>query len=168
MENKEDLEAIGIIGTENCSRCKKSISTEEYIENGGYCSECMGYIESKKERITTNIEESDKDWLTILLLCLFTGVIGGHNFYVGKNGKGILYLFTFGCFGIGVIIDLICIITGTFTDVYGNIITNNQESKKTYSQTGQADEIKKYKDLLDSGIITQEEFDAKKKQLLGL
>ena len=31
-----------------------------------------------------------------------------------------------------------------------------------------ADELKKYKDLLDSGIITQEEFDAKKKQILGL
>lgn len=32
----------------------------------------------------------------------------------------------------------------------------------------EADELKKYKELLDSGIITQEEFDAKKKQLLGL
>lgn len=31
-----------------------------------------------------------------------------------------------------------------------------------------ADEIKKYKDLFDSGVITQEEFDEKKKQLLGL
>ena len=31
-----------------------------------------------------------------------------------------------------------------------------------------ADELKKYKELLDSGIITQEEFDTKKKQLLGL
>ena len=31
-----------------------------------------------------------------------------------------------------------------------------------------ADELKKYKELLDAGIITQEEFDAKKKQLLGL
>ena len=31
-----------------------------------------------------------------------------------------------------------------------------------------ADELKKFKDLLDAGIITQEEFDAKKKQLLGL
>ena len=31
-----------------------------------------------------------------------------------------------------------------------------------------ADEIKKYKKLLDIGAITQEEFDAKKKQLLGL
>lgn len=31
-----------------------------------------------------------------------------------------------------------------------------------------ADELIKFKELLDSGIITQEEFDAKKKQLLGL
>ncbi len=31
-----------------------------------------------------------------------------------------------------------------------------------------ADELKKYKELLDMGILTQEEFDAKKKQLLGL
>ncbi len=31
-----------------------------------------------------------------------------------------------------------------------------------------ADEIAKYKALLDSGTITQEEFEAKKKQLLGL
>ena len=31
-----------------------------------------------------------------------------------------------------------------------------------------ADELKKYKDLLDSGIITQDEFEAKKKQLLNL
>ena len=31
-----------------------------------------------------------------------------------------------------------------------------------------ADELKKFKELLDSGVITQEEFDAKKKQLLNL
>ena len=33
---------------------------------------------------------------------------------------------------------------------------------------GAADEIGKFKALLDSGVITQEEFDQKKKQLLGL
>ena len=31
-----------------------------------------------------------------------------------------------------------------------------------------ADQLKKFKELLDSGVITQEEFDAKKKQLLGV
>lgn len=35
-------------------------------------------------------------------------------------------------------------------------------------QNSAADELKKFKELLDSGVITQEEFDAKKKQLLGL
>tara|TARA_Y100000588_G_scaffold1874_1_gene2734 strand:- start:317 stop:844 length:528 start_codon:yes stop_codon:yes gene_type:complete len=35
------------------------------------------------------------------------------------------------------------------------------------SSTG-ADEIKKFKDLLDAGAITQEEFEAKKKELLNL
>ena len=36
------------------------------------------------------------------------------------------------------------------------------------SHQSNADELKKYKELLDSGVITQEEFDAKKKQILGL
>ena len=35
-------------------------------------------------------------------------------------------------------------------------------------QQSAADELAKFKQLLDSGAITQEEFDAKKKQLLGL
>lgn len=35
-------------------------------------------------------------------------------------------------------------------------------------QKSPAEQIKEYKDLLDSGIITQDEFDAKKKELLGL
>ncbi|MCQ2404631.1 MAG: SHOCT domain-containing protein [Clostridia bacterium] len=35
-------------------------------------------------------------------------------------------------------------------------------------EVSNADELKKYKDLLDGGVISQEEFDQKKKQLLGL
>lgn len=35
-------------------------------------------------------------------------------------------------------------------------------------QTSSANEIKQYKELLDSGAITQEEYDVKKKELLGL
>ncbi|MBR3928642.1 MAG: SHOCT domain-containing protein [Clostridia bacterium] len=43
--------------------------------------------------------------------------------------------------------------------------TNKSSNVATVSS---ADELKKFKDLLDSGVITQEEFDTKKKQLLGL
>ncbi|MDO5143831.1 MAG: SHOCT domain-containing protein [bacterium] len=41
-------------------------------------------------------------------------------------------------------------------------------SEKTNNAVSVADELKKFKELLDMGIITQEEFDAKKKHLLGL
>lgn len=55
--------------------------------------------------------------------------------------------------------------------VLSGLILNRQRNnmpQSNNSQTESADELKKYKDLLDSGVITQEEFDAKKKQLLGL
>ncbi len=41
-------------------------------------------------------------------------------------------------------------------------------STSVVNQLSPAEEIKRFKELLDLGIITQEEFEAKKKQLLGL
>jgi len=44
---------------------------------------------------------------------------------------------------------------------------NRQRSKKLPEENlGGADEIKKYKELLDSGIITQSEYDMKKREIL--
>ena len=43
-----------------------------------------------------------------------------------------------------------------------------EEKIVTITQEDSADSIAKYKKLLDSGAITQEEFEAKKKQLLGV
>lgn len=48
-------------------------------------------------------------WVS-LLLCLFFGCFGAHKFYEGKILLGIVYLFTLGIFGIGVIIDLIILL----------------------------------------------------------
>jgi len=45
-------------------------------------------------------------WVAFLL-CLFLGFVGAHKFYEGKGGMGILYIFTGGLFGIGVLVDLI-------------------------------------------------------------
>ena len=57
--------------------------------------------------------------------------------------------------------------------IHVNLIPVNAVAPNLYyapSNSGQsaADELKKYKELLDSGTITQEEFDAKKRQILKL
>lgn len=45
---------------------------------------------------------------------------------------------------------------------------NSAQSKSNSLNNSETDELKEYKDFLDSGDITQEVFDAKKKQILGL
>ena len=57
-------------------------------------------------------------WVAFFL-CLFLGGLGIHRFYVGKIGTGILYILTWGLFGIGVIVDLIVILVGGFRDKWG-------------------------------------------------
>ena len=52
---------------------------------------------------------------------------------------------------------------------YINQAKNNASSPApTINQISAADEILKFKNLLDQGIINQEEFDKKKKELLGV
>ncbi len=45
-----------------------------------------------------------------LALCFFLGAFGGHKFYEGKAGMGVLYLLTLGLCGIGVLIDFIALL----------------------------------------------------------
>ena len=48
-------------------------------------------------------------WVAFLL-CFFFGVFGIHKFYEGKVIFGIIYLFTGGIFGIGVLVDLVLLL----------------------------------------------------------
>ena len=61
---------------------------------------------------------SRKSKMTALLLCIFLGFFGAHHFYVGKTGTGLLFLFTFGLAGLGWIVDIFRIATGSFTDEF--------------------------------------------------
>lgn len=60
-----------------------------------------------------------KSWTLTLVLCLLLGVVGGHRFYTGHVGLGLLYLLTGGLLGFGVLIDLILIIVDNYRDSHG-------------------------------------------------
>ncbi len=69
------------------------------------------------------------------------------------------------------IITLILSCTSLLANRLSLVITNNEQNNyetESISAVDPYEEIKKVKELLDMGIITQEEFDAKKKELLGL
>ena len=159
-----------------CPVCDKKISifNQEWVRIGfqKYLLhvDCAREFESQPEKYggtPSNSEPSDKDFVTTLLICIFLGGLGVHRFFVDKMGTGVLMLVTLGGLGIWWIIDIILIVTGSFKDSEGRVIAYqaagavNREPAKDIPA-----EIEKFAELKDKGIITEEEFDKKKKELL--
>lgn len=103
------------------------------------------------------------------LLIIVCGIIATLCFIGGNIGAGLL----------NVVIVILSIVALLGRIAYERGLFNSIGSKKndtpqaTNTSIPQpvndpADEIKKYKELYDSGAITEEEFNAKKKQILGL
>lgn len=128
-----------------------------------------------------------KSQTTALILSILFGMLGVDRFYLGYVGLGFLKLITCGGFFVWWIIDIILIACGSLTENQPtavvavatqqpainivNVASNGDANLNDFtasSSTFVADELKKYKELLDSGAIAQEEFDKKKAQLLGM
>ena len=67
---------------------------------------------------------SPKSRTVALLLAAFLGVFGAHRFYVGKTSSAVLQLITLGGLGIWWLADLIIIVSGSFRDDEGRLVSS--------------------------------------------
>ena len=110
---------------------------------------CLLSVVSKK-----TIKEG-KMHAVLPLINLFLGFCTVGNFDYFKNNNGWYFL-----------VVMFAIVILGFVKRSNLIIGTNQNTEPKIGSN--ADELQKFKQLLDSGAVTQEEFDAKKKRLLGL
>lgn len=99
----------------------------EIHDDTSFCPKCGKRIYSEEveaEVITPSASSSFSRGMALILACLGIFFVAGiHRFYVKKIGTGVLWLFTGGLFGIGTIIDVITIVTGSFEDYDGRPLT---------------------------------------------
>lgn len=77
---------------------------------------------------------SNKNQLIALILCIFFGYLGAHQYYVGKVRTGILYTFTMGLCGFGWIIDAFLIFFGKFRDNTGALLQGNIAMQRNHQE----------------------------------
>jgi TctA family transporter len=88
-------------------------------EKAVICPMCGVPLGSYKQLLEKRENASEKSRLVAFLFAWFLGVFGIHRFYVGKVGSGIIWILTFGLFGVGTLVDLVLIAMGKFTDKEG-------------------------------------------------
>lgn len=104
-----------------CTHCGNELLDEAVICPRCGCS-CASNNTYRGQYVDEN--SSKKSRGIAILLCALVGGTGAHRFYVGKTGTGVLWLLTFGLFGIGTLIDLINIAMGNFRDSEEKPLTN--------------------------------------------
>ena len=80
--------------------------THQYLNNNEY----IQYNINSNIRSSNRVNKSKDDVVVELILAIFLGWLGVHCFYKGNTTKGMIYLFTFGLFGIGWFIDIIILL----------------------------------------------------------
>lgn len=109
-----------------------------------------------------------KSKTTALILSILLGGWGIDRFYLGYTGMGVLKLLTGGCFGVLWLIDIINIATGKLLPADGSSYDDDfsVSSNNTQSASSAYDELEKAAKLHADGILTDEEFDRMKSNLM--
>ena len=78
---------------------------------------------------------SDRSRGIALALATVIGPFGGHRFYVGKIGTGLLQLVTIGGLGVWWLYDWILVLAGGFRDAEGRRVANWGEDEERRGET---------------------------------
>ena len=106
------------------------------------------------------------------MLAFFLGGLGAHKFYLGENGTGVLYLIFFWTYIPGILaffefIGLLVMSEDVFNAQYNpGAIQTGRFSGYLESSLDKVNTLKELKNLYDSGVITAEEFEAKRRKIL--
>ena len=73
---------------------------------------------------------SDRSKTVTLILCIFLGEFGIHEFYLGRFGLGLIKLITGNFFGIGWFVDVILILLGKAKDEFGLPVWSNNTKRR--------------------------------------
>ena len=118
-----------------------------------------------------------KSKTTAAILAFLLGGVGAHRFYLGQSGLGIIYLLFFWTFipAIVALVDFIVLLT-TDDDAFnlkynggisaGGGASHNVHAQAVNSSSNVAEELEKLHELKEKGVLTDEEFQAKKVKLL--
>lgn len=117
-----------------------------------------------------------KSKTTAILLAFFLGGLGIHRFYLGQNGRGVLYLL-FCWTGIPLFISIIDTIMLLIMSeesfninynglLYKTLLNSQLSQNKPQPKPNIAEELERLHNLKERNIITEEEFERKKKELL--
>ncbi|MCD8202370.1 MAG: NINE protein [Prevotella sp.] len=104
------------------------------------------------------------------LLAIFLGGLGIHKFYLGKVWMGIWYI-VFSCTGLSSLIGIIegiqyLVWSDEKFDAKYNVGYDYYDNYDQPNHSNTADEIEKLYELKEKGVITEEEFQNRKKKLL--
>src|SRR5919202_1337132 len=84
---------------------------------------------------------SEKSRSVALALAAILGPFGGHRFYVGKTGTGVLMLCTLGGAGLWYIYDLIVVAGGSFRDSDGRLVSNWSPERADVGRAGLTEQL---------------------------